>query len=383
MNKRAHALYAAREEESTFEGLLKRNDNQALQSLLQSQGYGHRDAPTGSYNGQAYGQSKAQNSLGGALGPGASTKPPGLASGGLLGHGPRKQSILRRVPAQAGFFGMPGSSAAAHGLYADAGDYGGLGGGPSEGFARGNALVVAHNSATEFKLKYALINHTYSASVEQIYMQVISQVVRVLEDTDAISNIQALKDLLHRKGLNLRFEWLLLSKVKSNFHRELIMIHILVRTMKKIINEEVKIKAQVFAPNKPKPPNASAPKSLADHQKHSSKREQTQLQQSMRQFDHFIGANQENFKDNLVFFSNTLLRRKFSKQKHVFDETLIGLFLSRLKVLPIANAVVNLGHALKQRFLGECEVNYLESKQILEEIIAAPSQNPALFMSSI
>jgi len=27
-------LYAAREEESTFEGLLKRNDNQALQSLL-------------------------------------------------------------------------------------------------------------------------------------------------------------------------------------------------------------------------------------------------------------------------------------------------------------------------------------------------------------
>ena len=30
------------------------------------------------------------------------------------------------------------------------------------------------------------------------------------------------------------------------------MIHILVRTMKKIINEEVKIKAQVFASNKPK-----------------------------------------------------------------------------------------------------------------------------------
>ena len=45
----------------------------------------------------------------------------------------------------------------------------------------------------------------------------------------------------------------------------------------------------------------------------------------------------------MVFFSNTMLRRKFSKQKHVFDETLIGLFLSRLKALPIVNAVVNLG----------------------------------------
>jgi len=64
----------------------------------------------------------------------------------------------------------------------------------------------------------------------------------------------------------------------------------------------------------------------------------------------------------LVFFSNTLLRRKFSKQKHVFDETLIGLFLSRLKALPIVNAVVNLGRQTKQRFFRDSEIHYLESK---------------------
>ena len=39
------------------------------------------------------------------------------------------------------------------------------------------------------------------------------------------------------------------------------------RTMKRIINEELKLKAQVFTPNKPKPINLIAPKSLADHQK--------------------------------------------------------------------------------------------------------------------
>lgn len=56
--------------------------------------------------------------------------------------------------------------------------------------------------------------------------------------------------------------------------------------------------------------------------------------------DHFDGANSENnFKDNLVFFCNTLLKRKFSKLKHVFDETLIGLFLSRLKILPVAKSI--------------------------------------------
>jgi len=37
--------------------------------------------------------------------------------------------------------------------------------------------------------------------------------------------------------------------------------------MKKIINEEIKLKAQVFTPNKQKPTAMTAPKSLADHQK--------------------------------------------------------------------------------------------------------------------
>jgi hypothetical protein len=31
----------------------------------------------------------------------------------------------------------------------------------------------------------------------------------------------------------------------------------------------------------------------------------------------------------------------------------------------------------------EAELAYLESRQILEDIICAPSQNPALFMSTI
>ena len=67
---------------------------------------------------------------------------------------------------------------------------------------------------------------------------------------------------MHRKGLNLRFEWILLSKLKNNQNRELVMIHILLRIIKKIINEETKLKAQVFAPNKPKPLSSTAPKSL-------------------------------------------------------------------------------------------------------------------------
>ena len=126
--------------------------------------------------------------------------------------------------------------------------------------------MIAHNSYSDFKLKYSLINHSFNFSLEQIFVQTVDQVSRIIETTDTIQNIQSLKDLLHRKGLNLRFEWILLSKLQNNQNRELVMIHILLRIMKKIINEEIKLKSHVQAPSKQKHPTAG-PKSLAEHQK--------------------------------------------------------------------------------------------------------------------
>ena len=46
---------------------------------------------------------------------------------------------------------------------------------------------------------------------------------------------------MHRKGLNLRFLWVLLVKVKLKHSRDLIKAAILIRTMRKIVSEEVKI----------------------------------------------------------------------------------------------------------------------------------------------
>lgn len=93
-------------------------------------------------------------------------------------------------------------------------------------------------------------------------MTSLHHVAKVLENTDTVNNLKSLKELMHRKGLNLRFEWLLLTKLRHSQCRELVMAHILMRAMKKIINEEVKLKAQVFTPAKSRPmPNS---KSLAD-----------------------------------------------------------------------------------------------------------------------
>ena len=66
-----------------------------------------------------------------------------------------------------------------------------------------------------------------------------------METSDRVTNIDALKDLMHRKGLNLRFLWILLTKVKLKHSRDLIMIAIIIRTMRRIVNEEVKIGSSI------------------------------------------------------------------------------------------------------------------------------------------
>jgi len=50
---------------------------------------------------------------------------------------------------------------------------------------------------------------------------------------------------MHRKGLNLRFEWIVLAKLRVNQYRELVMVDILIRVMRRIINEEIKIKSKI------------------------------------------------------------------------------------------------------------------------------------------
>lgn len=58
----------------------------------------------------------------------------------------------------------------------------------------------------------------------------------------------------------------------------------------------------------------------------------------------------------------------------MFDETLQGLFLSRLSVLTV---LYSLSMMRKE------EINYLESKQVLEDIIEAPSKSPVLFINAV
>lgn len=86
VNKRAQALYAAREEESQFDGLLRKNRDASLQGRLQTARAGQGETPSG----DALGQNQTSLLLGAggsAAGPG---KAAGVTSAGMLSQGPRK-----------------------------------------------------------------------------------------------------------------------------------------------------------------------------------------------------------------------------------------------------------------------------------------------------
>jgi hypothetical protein len=70
-------------------------------------------------------------------------------------------------------------------------------------------------------------------------------VTKIIEQSDNIYNSQSLKELMHRKGLNMRFLWIVLAKLRVNQYRDMIMIDILIRVMRRIINEEIKLKSKV------------------------------------------------------------------------------------------------------------------------------------------
>lgn len=74
-----------------------------------------------------------------------------------------------------------------------------------------------------------------------------------------------------------------------------------------------------------------------------------------------------------MYYMNAVLKKKFTKYKNVADESLLGLFLSRMGIMGI---IFELG-------LRKEELIYYESKDIIDDILKAPSQNPVLFINAV
>ena len=122
---------------------------------------------------------------------------------------------------------------------------------------------------------------------------------------------------MHRKGLNLRFLWSILPKLRWNHSRDIVMIEILMKAMRKIVNEEIRNRSVVVS---------SSPSARGNQ---------------IEEYCQAGGAGQvDTYKETLVFFMNTILKRKVHKNKTAFEEILLSLFLSRsslLTLLPLSS----------------------------------------------
>lgn len=79
----------------------------------------------------------------------------------------------------------------------------------------GNALIAAKECRKDFKLCLSICNHTYSTNLEQMFAASIESVAQTLESSDKYQNNLSFKELMHRKGLNMRFSWIVLSKLRQ------------------------------------------------------------------------------------------------------------------------------------------------------------------------
>jgi alpha-tubulin suppressor-like RCC1 family protein len=79
----------------------------------------------------------------------------------------------------------------------------------------------------------------------------IESIIDTLENTDSIINFNSLKELFHRKGVNMRLEWLVYVRLKRERSKVLVGADILARCLKKMISEKTSKKMSKFKKQAP------------------------------------------------------------------------------------------------------------------------------------
>ena len=74
----------------------------------------------------------------------------------------------------------------------------------------------------------------------------IEYVIEYLEKSDSIINFTGLQELFHRKGINMRDEWIVYMKLQHTRMKSMVGIDILVRTLKKTMNILTSKKMRIY-----------------------------------------------------------------------------------------------------------------------------------------
>jgi len=157
----------------------------------------------------------------------------------------------------------------------------------------------------------------------------LDDVFEILEKTDQIFNFRGLKDLFHKKGLNMRFEWIIYLRLKNPRAKILVGSDILARCIKRTMNDKTSKRLKQFKKTI----------ELAQFQSYSKKKQVDEIVQDKSDF--FL---EEFFKRSLCIYLNALMKDRQdvldqvsqNDFEDIFHDLSTDLFLHRMRVLDYA-----------------------------------------------
>jgi len=188
----------------------------------------------------------------------------------------------------------------------------------------------------------------------------IETIIDQLDNTDAIVNFAGLKELFHRKGVNMRFEWIVYIKVKSQRAKTLIGADILARCLKRMLNDKTSKRFRSFGKQaKVNYLDPSVQKRLED-----------EITENKMEF-----YLENYFKKILCMYINSLIKDSSESQDYdehnnfIFQELNTDLFLHRVRVMKFA-----------KKSLDPRSFDYYLSPDITKTLINLPCFNASTFL---
>jgi alpha-tubulin suppressor-like RCC1 family protein len=194
----------------------------------------------------------------------------------------------------------------------------------------------------------------------------LEYVIEQLEAADSTINFAGMKDLFHSKGVNMRYEWIVYSKLTRAKAKAMVGVDIVVRTLKKMLNMMSSKKMRTY--KKMWMGLYSTQKTQA--MMGASKRDKTD-DFNTEKFDLFA----ENFfKKYLANYSNFLIKlgnEGSQEEEEFFNQFHTNLFINRMRILE---------HGKK---LLENDFDILTNTEVIRELINLPFLNLNLYADAL
>lgn len=205
----------------------------------------------------------------------------------------------------------------------------------------GDVVMAVHYRPSSYK-RFVISNCQEEEYID-IKKKGIKDTLSILESSDNITNHSSLKQLLHRKGLNTRDEWIILSKLRDDRSVRLVETDILARAVVKWIEYEMSEERSVTF---------------------------------------------EKYRENLVNTAKALLY-PMHNPRPVHQHVLLMLFFMRLKAIKLGKDIRRMPDNSASRIFSAnskkkgSSLEYLLSHDMLKNISVSAAKSPAFFLSAL